>query len=658
MKDTIITTFIRQDLANKSLLANALAQIIIKILYQADMDGDRIHGNVVSIIKHNIDKKRIDNVLGELIHNNKINDNSGIFSLSSSYKKQVEDYIKIRNIRFKRALEYYFKNSDLDEENLENLFNDMNIAFFSEYNNEWLEDFIGRSHSKRVYMENYKALIEKTMFDKYKIEADKAKWFFSQYVSFLRSNDSENGSLMLDYANSLFAAKLISANIFADTSAKEMLRNTTVILDTNILLYLNLEKDKYSEAYRALEEIFILLEIKPIYFFITREEYSRVINFKIDQLKKAIENFDNEILLNSDDAFLQTLLFRNCYDEDDFERFYTSLREIPRFFFKELPIEEYDHQEISEYITNEIATKKLQIEMNEIYMRYHRSSKRENSLNHDAGLISGLNYVKNTFPTWILTRDGTVHTYSIEHARIGERPLAINLNLLISLLCINDGGIDTNSTDFGPLFSQFIKNDVIPLTDTFQLEDLTRMSEIEASVSQLPTDYIINLAKEINHDRLKDESDEKIALKIQRNIQSFKIEVKDELVSTKNDLSSTKEREMKLLNRYEIIENNFKITKRKELRDRIISKFRFFYWGRFILQIGVILLTLFLLFFFIIFDKTNIFVSVIISFLVNILTGSISYKIFWLPNYFKKKKEKEDKIETIVNKEWEKLNNK
>jgi hypothetical protein len=654
--DSIITTFIRQDLANKSLFMNALAQIIIKVLYQADMDCDSIYENIYNIVRHKIDKKHINGVLDDLLCSNKITSKSGIFSLSETYRIQVMDCENSRNIRYKKAIEKYFKNSTLEESVLEDLFDDINIAFFKEYNNEWIEDFIGRSRSKRTYIENFKALVEKSIFSRYKIENNTAVWFFSQYLSFLRSNDPENGLLMLDYANSLFAAKLLSANIFADTSAKEMFQKTKVIFDTNILLCLNLEKDKYSESYRALEEIFILLEIEPIYFHITKEEYSRAIESKIYLIKKAVEIFDKEVLSHSDDVFLQTLLFRNCNSEEDFDRFYNSLREIPDFLFQELSIKEYDNREVSEHIEKEIAKKKLQKEMNEIYMRYHGFSKRENSLNHDAGIISGQDYIKNTSPTWILTRDGTVHTYSIEHARIGELPLAINLSSLIHLLCINNGGIDGNSMDFGPLFSQFIKNDVIPLTDTFQLEDLTRMSEIESLVSQLPNDSIISLARELNHDKLKGEPDRKIALKIQRSIQSHKIEIKDELESTRNSLLNTEEREKELLVHQENMKTNFKLARREELCDRIIPKFRFLYWGRYFLQVGIILFASFLLYRFIEY-RVDVIISVIIAIVANILIGSISYKMFWFPNYFKKKKEKEAEIDDIVNKEWDKLNN-
>ena len=655
MMDAVLTTFIRQDLANKSLLMNAIAQIIIKILYQSDLSSNGIYEKTISIVKHKIEKTRIENVLNDLMHSGKVLNTSGIFSLGISYRNQIKEFTNLRNSRFKKAIENHFANAPLEKNILENWFNDINIAFFREYNNEWLEDFIGRSRSKRTYIEKFKKSIGKTVFNKYKIKTDIADWLFSRYLLFLKSSDGESGLLMLDYANSLFAAKLLSANIFADISAKEMFQNTTVILDTNILLCLNLEKDEYNEVYKSLEEIFILLGIEPIFFHITQEEYYRVIEYKISQLKKVIGNFDEQVISSSDDVFLQTLLHRNCKTDDDLDRFFDTLREIPVHIFQELPINKFDNREISDYINNEVTTKKLQSKMNEIYMRIRKQPKREKSLDHDAGLLSGLSYVinENIFPAWILTRDGTVNTYSIEHVRIGERPLAIKLDSLINMLCINEGGIDVNSTDFGTMFSRFIKNDIIPLTGTFQLEDLTRMSEIESSVSQLPQDDIINLAKEVNYDRLKGDPEHIIALKIQRSIQAYKIEIKDELASVKNDLSSVKESEKKLQIKHENAENNFKAKRTRELDDKMF-KFRLRFWIGFIFQILFILVLSFFVYFLINKGESNVS-SVLITFVINILTNIITYKKIWSPKHLMRIKKMKNEIRIIVDKEWDEL---
>jgi hypothetical protein len=651
-----LTTYIRQDLANKSLLINALAQIIIKILYQKELNKDEILKETITILNYRIKPERIASVLDILTKNGTIINSRNYFSLVQKTKQSIDDLTNIRNRRFEKALETYFKNSGLSKDVLSNWFDDMNITFFNNYNTEWIEDFIGRSKEKRTYIENFYSLDTSNILQKHHIPNCNKEWLFGQYIQFLKSNDSENGALMLDYANSLFASKLVSANIFADSSIKEMFSGTKVIFDTNVLLYLNLENDKYADAYKALEEVFILLDIKPIYFHITKNEYNRAVEHKIRQMQKVIDDYDEEVLMQSDDVFLQTLFYRNCKNEEEYNIYYDEIRNIPKFIFSDLEITEYDNREIIEYIDSEVSKNIYQQKMNEIFQRRHAFSKKKTSLDHDAGLISGLGFLKNESEAWILTRDGTVHNYSLEHTKQGERPIAVNLGTIINLLCINEGSIDIDSSDFAPIFSQFVKNKVAPLLDCFQLEDLTRMSEIESSVSQLPKENLVNLANEINRDRMKGEADEKIALKIQRNIQAYKIEIKDELASTKIDLSASKEREKKLLEKQEQHEVKYKEQTKNDLISKKMPKLlRCFIVGC-VFQMLLLIILFFILMYFIILNKQSILSSIICSVVVNILTGFVSYKRLWIPNYLRQKENKLKEIDIEVEKKWNELN--
>jgi hypothetical protein len=657
MRNSILTTFIRQDSANKPLLFNALSQIVVKTLFQyTELNKDDLYKNVNKAVNFRVDKNKIESVLEELQQTNNISLNENKYSLSMTYKQKVENCINARDIRFDNAIQKYFSNPPIEPNILKSWFDDMNISFFSEYNNDWLEDFIGRSEKRRSYLTNYNSLSNKKIFDKYNIADNDAKWLFDQYLLFLKSNDPEIGLLMLDYANSLFAAKLISANVFADTSVKEMLQDSVVILDTNILLYLNLEKDIYTESYKSLEDIFILLNIQPIYFHITKEEYSRVISYKIDMLKQTIATFDEDVIKESSDPFLQTSLYRNCSEEEHYEIYYESLREMPRYFYKELGITEYDNREIIDHIENEGNKKILQEKMDEIYFRYRGKHKRENNLNHDAGLVNGLDYLKKERKAWILTRDGTVHAYSVENTRHGDYPIAINLNSIINLLCVNEGGIDIDSSNFGPLFSQFVKKDIMPFIDSFQLEDLTRMSEIEQQVSQLPDQNIIELAKDVNHDRLRGVKDENIALKIHRCIQSYKIEVKDELETVKAALSNSKNEVEKLSNRNETVETNYKSRRKNELENEKIPKLRRKFISRFVLQLVFLIISIMVIYIFIKQNSNNNHYTIIIGLTINVLTGFIFNKYLWPPNFFSLKKKLKKEIEHQVNKDWEELN--
>ena len=412
----------------------------------------------------------------------------------------------------------------------------------------------------------------------------------------------------------------------------------------------------YSSSYKSLEEIFILLNIEPYYLHITKEEYARVIEFKINQMENVKENYDDKVISESSDAFLQTMLFRHCHEQEDYENFFNSLKEIPSHIYQELRIKEYDNREISEYISKKCQENKLQTKMNEIYMRFRNHSKKENSLNHDAGLITGIEYLRQERDAWILTRDGTVHTYSVENTKMGDIPFAISLRALINLLCVNEGGIDIDSSNFRPLFSNFIKNDLMPFSDVFGIEDLTRMSEIETQVLQLPEEKIIELAKEINHQRFSEESDSKIAVTIQRKIQSYKIDVKDRLDLVETELVLARKEKGKAHVQQKLVEQNFKREKTKELKKLRLPKIKMKFIFRFIFQFFILIVSFLIIRFVIWNDYQNNLISVLIGIGVNIITGVIEKKYLWIPNYFKLIKKEESKIIKIVDSDWIKLN--
>lgn len=279
-------------------------------------------------------------------------------------------------------------------------------------------------------------------------------------------------------------------------------------------------------------------------------------------------------------------------------------------------------------------------------------------LKHDAGLIAGAKYLRSTeAKTWILTRDGSIHTYSIENVKAAAHPIAVNLKTLINLFSVSDGGIDLKPTDFMPLFSNFIKNDVIPEKNTFQIEDLTRMYEIQDQITQLSKDDIVELAKEVSRDRITGVSDSKIALKVQRRIQTHKIEIKDELSATQRSYSSEKEKVIKLTDEMQKREESFK----KRRKHDLLSDFKKENRKSRITAIFIQILTLLALSAGIVFlperdiEESNIIRDIIIAALVNGIANVISYKSIYKLIFNKKEEEFKSQLDRQVDEEWEKL---
>jgi len=486
-----------------------------------------IKANLRKLVGSQIDDTRIDESLNELVKNSYVKKSKGNYKIRDFYRRKLKSLYDQRSQRLNSVLEEYFSDSDLDKGTLQSWFEDMNTKFFSEYSMNWIEDVIGRSDKNRKYINTLKILDDNAIHKKHKIDKKLCTWLNDQYIQFLRSNNPEDQLLMWDYANTMFSCQLIAANIYADDSILDIFENATMVLDTNILMCLDLEKDNYSDAYESLESIFEKLKITPVYFHITKEEYSKAIRNKIDEITRILRKYSIEVLVESDDTFIKTALGRKCTKEEDFITFFEQIKNIPDKFNNSLEIEELDYRELSVAIENGQKDTKLKEALNEIFKRLHNHEKTHSILGHDAGLIAGTQFLRSDGGNvWILTRDGSIHTYSTENAKANKYPLAVSLKTLINLFSVSDGGIDLKPTDFLPLFSNFIRNDVIPEKNTFQIEDLTRMYEIQDQITQMPKEDIVKLAKEVNRDRISGVTDSKIALKVQRRIQSYKIRSK------------------------------------------------------------------------------------------------------------------------------------
>ena len=660
MDKLISTIYIKQDIANQSLLVNAISQAIVKILYAANesIDFRIIKAELQKIVGSQIEDRRIEDALNELVNNSYVRKSGEKYKIRDAYRDRLKALYDQRRQRLNSVLEEYFSEVDFDKGTLQSWFEDMNTKFFSEYSRNWIEDVIGRSDKNRKYVTTVKTLSDNSINKKYKIKKDLHVWLNTQYTKFLRSNDPEDQLLMWDYANTMFSCQLIAANIYADQSILDIFENSTMVLDTNILMYLDLEKDVYNDAYESLESIFEKLKINPVYFHITKEEYCKAIRNKIDEISRILKKYDIEVLLESTDTFIQTAIGRKCTKKEHFDTFFEEIRKIPSEFNNSLEIKELDYRELSDAIENGQQDTMLKDSLNEIYKRHHNYDKSKQILKHDAGLIAGAKFLRSTGDnTWILTRDGSIHTYSVENVKATTHPIAVNLKTLINLFSVSDGGIDLKPTDFLPLFSSFIRNDVIPEKNTFKIEDLTRMYEIQDQITQLPKDDIVELAKEISRDRIFGIADSRIALKVQRRIQSYKIEVKDELSATQRNYSSAKDEVEKLIDEMQKRKENFVKGRKQDLLSDFRKKNQKSRIITFLSQIFILLFISGGLIF--LYDKNNedanTLIASIVVLIINFLANAVSLKTIYESIFNNKEKQFKLQIGNLIDEEWSKL---
>ena len=238
--------------------------------------------------------------------------------------------------------------------------------------------------------------------------------------------------------------------------------------------------------------------------------------------------------------------------------------------------------------------------------------------------------------------------------------MAIKLETLINVLAINNGGIEIEPTDYIPLFASMVRTGLVPNHDTFRIVDLSLMYEKNEQISQLPSEETIRIAKDFHRKRLLGETDDKLTLELTREIQGVKLQIVDDLESTKAELSIEKQEK----NRYkdnadktarglrENIKKNLDVAYKKRIRNNRLG----FYLGLpliilLICGIGAFIFNNYT-------DATNLssyIISLITSALITILF--IIFNAFPRINSLKKNKEKwikeeiEKQIQEILSKE-------
>ncbi|HPQ43830.1 MAG TPA: hypothetical protein PKZ42_06325 [Syntrophales bacterium] len=291
------------------------------------------------------------------------------------------------------------------------------------------------------------------------------------------------------------------------------------------------------------------LNISPVYFFVTRDEFSKSMKNKKDIVIKIIQRYSQEVIAETDDPFIKTALKRKCTTSEDFERFFDQQLDVPKYFSELLEIEQYDSAELNYAIKEGQQDSELIKMINNAYKEKKHEDKGKNRLIHDAGLISGAEFVRKQGKCFILSRDSSVKKVALTKLVRDEMPIAIGLDTLINVLAIDNGGADVDPTNYAPLFASIIKLALIPEGDVFKIEDLSRMLDVQSQIADLPSDKVFNIAKELHHNQVIGVPEEEISLQLTRSFQAAKLELQSDLDKSRKDLIFEKNEKDKFIKR-------------------------------------------------------------------------------------------------------------
>lgn len=576
MKRELHTLYIKHDSQFKTLSKIALSQLILKIVY---LKGDgtlfrQIEAELNTVLSSPVSKKDVEDAIRVLVKARKLHVKSNRHFIHNDYKDEITTEVDSNKNLLSKILDKYFSKAESSKSDIENWFNDAVICFFEKYSFEWFQQIAYKGKNGSNSVPNIHEILDTTSLNNKEIKEEDKEWLKSQFIKFVDSEDSDDNLLFWYYGISMFSSRLITARNYADGITIEMFKNSKFILDTNILMILDLEEHELSTSLESLETILEQLEISPVYLNTTREEYLRAMDWRRTETTKVFENFKLHVLQSSDCPFIQTALRRRCSNGDDVKRMFETLMDMPQVFNDSLAVECYDYAELSEAIEIGEHNAELKAAINETYKKRTKRDKRDKPLSHDAGVISGANFIRKSEKCWIITSDSIMKRYAIEHCIRDENEIAVGLDVIIGLMAVNSGGTALDASNFAPLFKNLIKYSLVPESDAFEVKDLAFILRTNIKINELPNDKVIEVAKEVKRLRVSGEEEESVALFLRRFIEGDTIgmvkEVEDAL--SKESLAKSKRDEAE--KERDIAYDEIRERRRGELRDKYDTNLR------------------------------------------------------------------------------------
>jgi len=538
MKEALSTVYLRLDSSSRSLTKTALSQVVLKIAYSLNREFTRreISRAIKECLNTTINDEKLDDALNLLCQENVLKKDAKKFYIGTKSRTTLEDAYKKHIARLNTVLEIYFYHAQSEKENIKKWFQEVTVLFFETHASKWVDELCRGGGKKRIHHFKPGDIATKDLFKKNSILQEDEEWLRSQYCAFLNSDETNDAELKWDFGTSAFSSRLLVASSGIDKLTIDMFRECSLVLDTNVLMYLGLEESDLAKPLEALEQVIKDLKIKPGYFNITRREYERAIIGKRKDLLAVFEHYSRDLLSKAIDPFVQTVFARGCINADDIDRFFSTILHVPSFFSKDLPIDEFDSVELANAITIGESHDATIGGLNKIFERRFGKPKREIALKHDAGIIAGVQEMRKTGKCWLITKDGTIEEFASQNSIRDDCPIAIGIYTLVNILAIDNGGASVDPIEFAPLFSSIIKLSLVPEKGSFQLEDLARILEVESQIASLSDSAVAGIAQRLNHSRLTGKDDERISLQLAREFQREKLTIQSDLDSTKQDL--------------------------------------------------------------------------------------------------------------------------
>lgn len=593
MKNFLKSFYLQEDSEMQTLTKNANSNFLLKLLYlrrKRTSFADLYVDYRKEIGADSISDDEVQAILDEMVEKSLVHFQDNKYYLSTSRINRIDKTIEASKNRKNKIVANYFNRVYSTPEQILEWLDDILIQFFDSYSTEWISDL----YYNKNYIRNSKDSLLKTIKlrsqNNKRVEKRDRDLLPDMFLQMLMTeNDSDVNLMLWEYGTTAFSAKLITAAHGANPVTLDSYRDSICLLDTNVLMNIGLEEGDYYKMLSSLEKVYQHLGVEVKILPITKEEYLYTIqNIKEEIMGLVSKGFGEKVMMKADDQYVRTAIQRKCTTEEDYERFFSGLLEIPKYFHEKLPIVLEEQQDVLDFVEQSQTDDQKIANLSGVHKSIHNNrNKPPHSLVHDVGLIAGAEQLRTTKKAFILSQDSTIAEYSKKKPLEQGLTLSIQMETLINVLALDSGGVEVDPQNYVPLFAKMIRQGLCPDEKTFQVQDLARMSDMEQEVSRLPDEDVIKLATSIATMRMEGENEEQISLTFRRQLQDVKKGIVDQLEETQRDVES--ERSEK--ERYKSRSNKGEIGLEKEVRQRITRKYNTNLWLRFIgLLAGIVLI--------------------------------------------------------------------
>ena len=657
MKDTLNSIYLKLDSGMQYLASQAVAQIIVKIIYSNEnsMSAKEIKMQISRVNNgKNIDTTEIDKILSELKNKRELIYRNNRYSLSSNKRQKIDRCVKDSEERLDAIIDKYFTNLNTDRQCLKDWLTEITILFFESYSNEWISDIV-TTYTNYVSQnaESIKQQIKNRTESNKKLDKEDRKQLPLKFYTFITTRESVVEDYLWEYGTSAFASKLIVNTFGIDKFTIETFKDSVCILDTNILLFIALGS-KYASVFKALEKVYINLKIQPNYLYITQKEYENKI---LCQKKLTLSNYDTfgiDTISKAEDDFMTLALRLNCRTREAFERFFDNTLSIPKYLHENLEIKLLDNDiKLVENIEKAQNDQNLKSNLNEIFKNIVGRDKSDSALIHDIGLLEGVKFLRvhDDKKYFILSDEISINQYSKKLGTKGNLPLSLRIDTLINILAVNNDGGLFEADDYKPLFANIIRMGLIPKKETFDQAELYRLSQMNLRISTLPSDEVCSIAHDIHKKILDGDSDIEIRRELDNLVTKSEVKVKDEIHDIKERYRTAEKESEHFRQDSENLRNIIyrDVTKEYDNKTKKITSWtRIGIFGLFIICLSVVYLFLF---------KTaeNKIVTFVADLIISILTSGIGWYFTQRKIINKRNEKRTEEIEKEVER---KINNK